>query len=126
MSDDEEKFRMGGRHRGSKRGWQGSSMEMEHQQDSSRNKKSKNVAATDKQQFYNTEVGVGYQAKHVMRQPSKRDPKNKVVDMTGGKDFKSEKKRPETKKFENVIECKGLRDFRREIEKILNSVKNDK
>lgn len=122
MSDDEEQFRLGGRHAG-KRGWQGSSMEMEHQQDSSQNKKRKNAAAMDVKQFHNTEVGEGYQAKHVMRQPSKRDDKTKVVDMTGGKDFKSEKRRPETKRFEKLIECKGLRDFRKEIEAILNSAK---
>ncbi|KAL3944884.1 MAG: hypothetical protein SGBAC_001029 [Bacillariaceae sp.] len=122
MSDEEDRYRMGGRHAG-KRGWQGSSMELEHQQDSGREKKRKNVAAMDVTQFQNTEVGEGYQAKHVMRQPSKRDEKTKVVDMTGGKDFKTEKKRPNTKKFDNLLECKGLRDFRREIEKILNTPK---
>lgn len=100
-------------------------MEMEHQHDSSRKKKRKNVAAVDVKDFHNTEVGEGYQARHVVRQPSKRSNKEKVVDMTGGKDFKNERRRPETKKFDRskLIACKGLRDFRREIEKILNSAR---
>ena len=122
MSDDEDRLQLGGRHAG-KRGWQGSSMELEHQQDSSRNKKRKNVAAMDVKQFHNTEVGEGYQARHVVRQPSKRDDKETVVDMTGGKDFKTEKQLPKTKRFEKLIECKGLREFRKEIEKILSSAK---
>jgi hypothetical protein len=67
-----------------KRGWGGGDMEMEHQQEATRKEKRKNVAAVRVEQFQNTVVGEGYQAKHVIRQPSKNKEAAKIVDMTGG------------------------------------------
>ena len=51
----------------SQKGWGGGDLEMEHQRESFRQQK-KGAAAVDISQFQNTEVGKGYQAKHVVRQ----------------------------------------------------------
>jgi hypothetical protein len=105
-----------------KRGWGGGDMEMEHQQEATRKEKRKNVAAVRVEQFQNTVVGEGYQAKHVIRQPSKNKEAAKIVDMTRGRTFHDDSKKSEfTSRFDksNYIQSKGLRDFRREIEKIL-------
>lgn len=60
------------RHRG---GWQGEEMEMEHQRLASANNiKSNTHAAVDLNQFRNTIVGEGYQAKHVIRQRTAGEP----------------------------------------------------
>eukprot|EP00980_Cylindrotheca_fusiformis_P014199 scaffold3736_cov103-Cylindrotheca_fusiformis.AAC.1 len=105
-----------------KRGWGGGDMEMEHQQESSRKGKRQNVAAVNVRQFQNTIVGEGYQAKHVIRQPGQQADAAKLVDMTGGSNNREDSKKEKVKSSfnrNNYIECKGLREFRKEIEKIL-------
>lgn len=100
---------------------------------------SKNHAAVDLSQFRNEEVGKGYKAKHVVRQ---RDATvsaastSAVVDMTGGKFSKTDirtKRSDDTQKDNNdgriaepvefhhgdFLESKGIRDFIKELHKIL-------
>mmetsp|Transcript_6000 Transcript_6000/g.11151 ORF Transcript_6000/g.11151 Transcript_6000/m.11151 type:complete len:142 (+) Transcript_6000:278-703(+) len=109
-----------------RRGWQGEEMELEHQQgDISRT----NVAAAvDLSQFQNTEVGVGYQARHVVRQ---RTAETAHPPLSSG-ERKAKKQKHTTSaassgnggvvagKDEFLQNC-GLRAFRREIETILSS-----
>jgi hypothetical protein len=70
----------------SNKGWQGSSMELTHQMESHRDQKASQYAAVDIRQFQNTQVGKGYQAKHVVRQrqvADQQDTEPQVVkDMT--------------------------------------------
>jgi hypothetical protein len=91
----------------------------------------------DLSQFRNEEVGKGYQAKHVVRQKEgKSSAGGDVVDMSGGKFSKVEgdrtKKRSnddntkhskrqatDSERLDAYLNCKGMRDFRREIDKIL-------
>lgn len=131
-----------------RRGWQGEEMELEHLRSDKVNPKS-TFCAVDKEQFYNHQVGEGYQAKHVIRQPKKDEATTQVQDMTSG--LKSvdhsttktttpmshrshrhkEKRKRETKrdddaelkskKLQTYLKCAGMRSFRREIEKILSS-----
>ena len=106
--------------------------ELEHDQ-AARGDVSKNHAAVDLSQFRNEEVGRGYKAKHVVRQ---REAALGVLDMSGGtfsaKDVRSSsatKKRgrddlgrDETavgKRSDAYLKCKGMRDFIKEIDKIL-------
>lgn len=108
----------------SRGGWQGEELEMEHQRDASRTGKSKNVAAVQVKQFQNHVVGEGYQARHVIRQKTGNSEAEKILDMTGGskKEAAVNDTKPASKYNQNTyIQCKGLRDFRREIENILNS-----
>lgn len=112
-----------GMHQSRKRGWGGGDMEIQHQRESSRKDKQKHVAAVEVGQFQNTVVGEGYQAKHVIRQPSKQATVAKLVDMTGGRTFHDDSKKSNLKsRFDKstYIESKGLRDFRKEIERILS------
>jgi hypothetical protein len=108
-------------------GWQGEDLEMEHSRDASQSGKRKNVAAVHVEQFQNHVVGKGYQAKHVIRQKTgKEKVAAAIVDMTGGKAAKESSSSSQTQpssKFnrKTYIQCKGLREFRREIEKILSS-----
>ena len=69
------------------RGWQGSNMELEHQREMSLrvsgDGKQSTPVAVDLLQFHNTQVGQGYQAKHVIRQPGSDGHAMMVVkDMT--------------------------------------------
>jgi len=52
----------------SAKGWQGGDLELDHAREAFEQHKSKTVAAVDISQFQNTEIGKGYQAKHVVRQ----------------------------------------------------------
>ena len=124
----------------SQKGWGGGELEMEHQLESFREKKS-GAAAVDISQFQNTEVGKGYQAKHVVRQKQYVDPETAdVQDMTTRYNDSSKE---ETKKITNkkrkepsgtkpkkdtpktrlkkYMGCTGMRNFRREIQDILSS-----
>ena len=110
---------------GRQRGWQGEELEMAHKREglaTGRDKKS-TAAAVDIQQFQNHDVGQGYQARHVVRQPSAHTSNRmEVRDMSGGKFNEKE----ETKKIvdsgdREYLQNKGLRDFRKEIESILAS-----
>jgi hypothetical protein len=107
-----------------RKGWQGEELEMEHQQEASRSEKHKVSAAVDIKQFQNHVVGKGYQAKHVIRQPSASASVTNTRDMTGGKAGDSSK---EVKSVNasadpaDYIKNAGLREFRREIENILSS-----
>lgn len=106
-------------------------------------------AAVDISQFQNKEVGSGYQARHVVRQKTGSGTDGvKVRDMTGcalssdkkGREVKSEPNKRKKSKNESssskrkrdigashdkhtmadeYLQCKGVRDFRIEIEKIL-------
>jgi hypothetical protein len=108
-------------------GWQGEEMEMTHQRDAFREDKSKAHAAVDISQFQNHEVGKGYQAKHVVRQRSgKESSSGKMQDMTGEASGKKTKELPavstiSVEERDSFIRSSPLREFRREIEKILSS-----
>ena len=123
------------------RGWQGSEMEMEHQREILNSKESgreiAKSAAVDISQFQNFEVGQGYQAKHVVRQKGgamgtaaggggDTGQKVTVASMpTKPEDYASEtrkkKKAKQDTSLESYLQCNGLREFRKEIEKILAS-----
>ena len=110
--------------------------ELEHDQ-AARCDVTKNHAAVDLSQFRNEEVGRGYKAKHVVRQREASSSAKGVLDMSGGifstKDVGSSsatKKRgrdeigrgDETavgKKSDAYLKCKGMRDFMKDIDKIL-------
>lgn len=158
-----------------KRGWAGDDMEMEHRREQLRNSdfnsNQHKHGIVDFDQFRNKEVGVGYQARGVVRQRGGYDAEMKIIDMTKScttKDIgknsieddedndsrslsrerrrESKKKKKSSKKssgresdsdrrdkkkkkrkekdddssyaLETYLQCKGLRDFRKEIEKI--------
>lgn len=111
-------------------------------------KPSSTHAAVDLNQFRNEEVGKGYQAKHVVRQREATASASAagVVDMSGGKFSSSKKERgaesAASKKrslddkgatddggggekkagdfrLESYLQCKGMRDFMKDIDKIL-------
>merc|ERR1712157_519519 len=50
------------------RGWEGGDLEITHQREYAKSSSQIDYAAVDMTQFHNTEVGKGYQAKHVVRQ----------------------------------------------------------
>jgi hypothetical protein len=88
--------------------------------------------AVDLGQFRNTQVGEGYQAKHVVRQktvPSHNTTHPPVINKVDTKIPYNEEgisSRPLKKKrgsieqeAEKYIRCEGIRDFRRELERIL-------
>src|SRR3569623_769458 len=55
----------------SRKGWEGESLELQHEREAHHYNQSgtaTSVVAVDLNQFRNTEVGKGYQAKHVIRQ----------------------------------------------------------
>jgi hypothetical protein len=116
-------------------GWKGDDMEMEHQREmmTRETDKSSTSAAVDLEQFRNKEVGVGYQAKHVVRQRSGQTPKLKIHDMSRASNEHGEIKKTKKRKHEEKSEVKedpaervrkylqseGLRQFRKELEKIV-------
>lgn len=89
---------------------------------------SQNHAAVDLSQFRNEEVGKGYKAKHVVRQKDASATVASVVDMSGGKFSKPDAKRNchgshknnESVHHGSYLESKGIRDFLKEIDEILN------
>ena len=109
---------------GQRRGWKGDELEMNHQKEVFRSGKGDSVVAVDIRQFQNTVVGEGYQARHVVRQPS-ANPQTamNVRDMTrnssGHQPAEKQKRKDDGKR--NYIENDGLREFRKEIELILST-----
>ena len=125
------------------RGWQGEELELAHATKqpaaSGEGGAAKDGAAVDLSQFRNEEVGKGYQAKFVVRQPSAGEPvKVAVQDLSSAtkKDKKKaskkerkekrknpsspEDKRKSAKKVNRVdqyLNSKALREFRKELEK---------
>lgn len=118
-------------------GWKGDDMEMEHQRETMMREtdNSKTSVAVDLQQFRNEEVGVGYQAKHVVRQRSEKTPEVKIHDMSTGRasnedsqskkkkkrkhEEKSEVKEDPAERVRKYLQSEGLRRFRKELEKIV-------
>ena len=68
-------------------------------------------AAVNLNQFRNTEVGQGYQAKHVVRQPSMGSDKVNIVDQRQAPEA------GETCKDRTYLRSSALRRFRMELEK---------
>lgn len=82
------------------------------------------VTATDLQQFRNEEVGKGYQAKHVIRQPSTslqkishglptKKARTETVDVTENKMNVKLELDPRIARF---LKCAAFRKFRKELE----------
>lgn len=124
-SDDDERFLPK-----SRKGWQGEDLELEHARESSG--KSKQAAAVDISQFQNTEVGKGYQAKHVVRQQhaerktveiidySQKNKKRAREEEAVDDDQKKEVDNPKTR-LKKYLASPGFVMFRKEIEDILSS-----
>lgn len=93
---------------------------------------SKGPVAVDLQQFQNFEVGKGYQAQHVVRQPQAASGSVKILDMSRQnkttKDEtlrrsrhssdKKESKDVKTSRLQRYLRSAAFRRFRRELEKI--------
>lgn len=99
---------------------------MEHQRATAANKSDRgaNPVAVDIRQFQNHTVGEGYQARHVVRQPTAHMPGSmKIKDLSGGSSFgrKEEIVQISDNGERNYIENAGLREFRKEIEAMLSS-----
>jgi len=77
-------------------------------------------AAVDLSQFRNEEVGKGYQARHVIRQSGAPSKASGIVDVSK-KDESKPKPKDTTTEMESALACRGLRNFIREIDKILES-----
>lgn len=120
----------------SRGGWQGEELELEHQRQQDANHKT-SAAAVDLNQFRNTEVGKGYQAKHVVRQKGAKIESISIKDMSkpdpsaksNKRSRESSKKRKDNSRpsedkeppLQRYLKCEGLRAFRKEIEKIVMS-----
>jgi len=82
-------------------------------------------AAVDLQQFRNDEVGKGYQAKHVVRQKGVPSKASGIVDMSQRKDESMEtqtaRSNAESITKESYLQCRGMRNFMREVDKILDN-----
>jgi len=136
-------------------GWQGEALELEHQRailreeaaddyggdgaDPTASKKKKAAVAVDLDQFRNTEVGKGYQAKHVIRQKSAKHEEVKVRDMSKQPEKKKKRKCGDDDKASppavsgedtntgldktllKYLQCEGMRIFRKELDKIESS-----
>jgi hypothetical protein len=76
-------------------------------------------AAVDLSQFRNEEVGKGYQAKHVIRQAGTPSKASGIVDMS--KKDESKPKPKDTIEKETYLACRGMRNFIREVDKILEN-----
>lgn len=101
-----------------RKGWSGQDMEISHTLEKMHEPDT--VAAIDLKQFRNTKVGEGYQAKHVFRQRTGMESRTKIVDMSG-ETSKVEKKLRKENKMRKYLESAGVREFRRQLDKILNS-----
>jgi hypothetical protein len=104
------------------RGW-GEAMELAHQQQH-QTSSSSSAVAVDLNQFRNTEVGTGYQAKHVVRQKTASGPQMKtrtVNDRVIQGPAKTAESTAKPITLEELLKNDGLRAFRKEIESILSS-----
>lgn len=117
-----------------KRGWGGEELEMNHTREQLRQGTSSDYAAVDLKQFHNTIVGVGYQAKGVVRQKYQLHEAVQVHDMRADQNppkslsepskqegVSSHRKLSKLQRRERYIQCSGLREFRRQLEEILSS-----
>jgi hypothetical protein len=120
-----------------RKGWQGEELELQHDrekmaqsQGTSTTRAAATTAAVDLNQFRNVEVGQGYQAKHVVRQRTVVSSSTAVTapvgltvkqDDKGGDEFIFSTAASSTPSKEQFLHNSGLREFRKEIEKILNS-----
>jgi hypothetical protein len=131
------------------RGWGGEDMELQHKQTHDTSASASDPVAVDLSQFRNTQVGKGYQAKHVVRQrtvatepPStaatnakpKRGEKSKSIDAASSSRKRSSedtraveegsksksKRQEEDDRLQRYLQCDALRQFRRELEKIVS------
>jgi hypothetical protein len=131
QSSDEERMPQASFKR--QRGWQGEHLELNHSADACSAKEA--VVAVDLNQFRNTVVGQGYQAKHVIRQKGLTSaPVSKVTIDKGDDAVENKKQRKSTEydsrqtnsvdqakgksKLQAYLKCEGLRKFRKELAKI--------
>ena len=120
--------------------WAGEEMEIDRSRSESRGSRKGVVAAVDISQFQNTIVGQGYQARHVVRQRTAtslpHDSAMKIIDMSKpAKEKGNENQQAELRHTRNerssdqspatdldplrkFLQCKAMRDFRRELEKM--------
>lgn len=93
-------------------------MEIEHARESIIQHKRENAkhVAVDLEQFRNHEVGKGYKATFVVRQSSIGDP------YPSSKKSKKEKDIGVENSLINYLACEGFRRFRKELQKIEDSV----
>jgi hypothetical protein len=128
-----------------RRGWEGEELELERTMPAASTTQQQQHAAVDLNQFRNTHVGKGYQAKHVIRQrtgkddtavsirdmtketsdPSKRKSKKRKYDSPPP--FEEQKKTKTssstTTRLQRYLQCEGLRKFRKELESIESSTR---
>lgn len=120
-------------------GWQGEALEMEHQRlhDNNSSKGSNSFTAVNLDQFRNTIVGEGYQAKHVVRQRTVVERTTDKSTTTAKKlSSSSERRQDETTNsasasvpatsstqmdLQTLLQNDGLRTFCKEIDSILSS-----
>jgi len=114
------------------KGWAGEELEIKHQREQLRKAPEANFAAVDISQFQNFEVGKGYQAQHVVRQNKGESHPLEIRDMRGdtGKRTKSTRdeepriaKRSRNGQIQSYLNCKGFREFRKELEGLFCSDK---
>lgn len=147
MSDQEEHY-LKYLPRNKKRGWEGDEMELQHARDhkntiiASDVKNDKKNVAVNIQEFYNNEVGKGYQAKHVIRQRyigrggDQNYPPANITDMskppttTKSDSLVDQKAKDQNHKkidaLDTYLNNKRLRVFRKELEKIYVEASNTK
>lgn len=135
-------------------GWEGDEMELQHARDhkkksiirddqandSSSSSKHGNSVAVNIQDFYNNEVGKGYQAKHVIRQPhlnphphvnitdmSKPSAASSSSEVVVGNNSNRKENTPNTyTTLDALLKNQRLRAFRKELEKIYLEASNTK
>jgi hypothetical protein len=113
------------------RGWAGEALEVNHTREQFRQGTTSEFTAVDLKQFHNTIVGVGYQAKGVIRQKT-----GAIDEATTAQDVRTKQKEEPRKRskrerkhqgdgkmqrLERYLQCAGIREFRRQIEEILSS-----
>jgi hypothetical protein len=115
-----------------RRGWDGEHLELQREQPSDN---LTSHAAVNLQQFRNEQVGVGYQAKHVIRQRSVLDTSVAIHNLTNDSvsnihvqaKQKKEKLRCNSTKSKSMtrlqkyLKCEKLRRFRKELASIESS-----
>lgn len=148
-SSDREVGPSGPHHQGKSKGWDGDHLELEHQRKQAEETSTQHhgePVAVDLEQFRNTEVGKGYQARHVIRQPrvataaaelstssttsrkiapapdssSSRTHQGGTSNISQGKRPASPSSTPHDPKLDKYLRCEALRKFRRELDQILD------
>ena len=124
------------------RGWQGEQLELQHARITTADADKDSVVAVDLNQFRNTVVGQGYQAKHVIRQrgifltassgPAASKPNDEPLPVdhaskkrksshVDGQNSNIARKDTPKSRTEMYFGCAGLRKFRKELAKIEKS-----